>query len=1171
MSHTDAPVCPELDEALTVIAGFEATDPRLEVMQALVSQWSPPDGFAGFAAHDAGATGGLNATGYFGAVFDGRYVYFSPEMHGDQTTHGVVLRCDTQGDFKDASAWSAFDASQTAGLETRGFYGAACDGRYVYFIPRQIDVDHFHSRLLRYDTQRAFDDPAAWDAHDVGLAQSAQSASFDGRYLYFCPGFVGDPTKEDEYCGRVIRVDTQGNFHSDDSYTSVDPSEFLGPEARCFDGGAFDGRYIYFVPLYDGVVIRYDTQSPFGEPASWQKYDLKPFGYELSVGAVFDGVYLYFCPYNHARVFRFDTRKPFEDEASWTTYDADETDGLRTKGFDGGFFDGRYVWFQPFFYHVGPNKRDNVFHSHYLRYDVTRPFDDSASWQAYDASATDGLKSVGYNAGAFDGRYFYAAPWQQGPDPTGVQRCITHGNVLRVDTLGDGNGAFSLRYCDYGHNGGLNAGAPGPTFIVNTEDGRTLSVGAHAAPPAGRHQMAGVYDGRELKLYIDGQCVARRAAAGRIAKSTKPVTVGRIDGGGGAFAGNIDDVVVRDIAHTPSEIMAIAHAYLQRKPQGLALTIELDTYFVLDDRSTLSGAVRIAAGDDVADQPIPMTVRISSIDGEDVVWEQTWQINPQQQSSIDLAIPVGDLHGEYRVQVDAPSGEHEVAFICRQIRDNDAQPTDYASFVRRTIDTIIEHQSLPADGVPFVTVTTPIHRGYASLGHKENGKYRIFWFPESPYERDTFRPDFDLWPAMERLSRCTGDPRYARLVERMGAAVAKHAFDPASGLMYDSQESDLDLRTWQPNSRGGWAIAKFKPRNSGEHNTALLPYLWKNAPQETRRAMRSVFLGLITDPQRMDFNRFCFFGWDDGEQQHSLTPNASHCAFDTAASRMIAWWCEAYARTGEADFLTWAQRMADKWAAVQHPHSGLMPNFFGAAAWDPHRLPEPGEWCETRGASLTAATLSEAAAALEGGVAPALREQLNDMAIRLARGVATYAYDAERHLYREHLRLDGSPYCGAARYTFATQAEKDEAVKEDPATAKVPVYDGAGFFRHPTYYAHVVGSSIPWHLAKVMTAYEDQAIASRLAEQAADGVEEATALDGPFTTDGYWTFHASARLIAVLVSLAEMTGDAQHINAARRVADREIAALGTVAHPQWWRLPERAALLDALLMLAEHE
>lgn len=63
-----------LVDKLTVEAWVHADDDRLEGMQALVSKWRPPDTMDRFAAHDAAGTDGLNSTGCFGAVFDGRYV-----------------------------------------------------------------------------------------------------------------------------------------------------------------------------------------------------------------------------------------------------------------------------------------------------------------------------------------------------------------------------------------------------------------------------------------------------------------------------------------------------------------------------------------------------------------------------------------------------------------------------------------------------------------------------------------------------------------------------------------------------------------------------------------------------------------------------------------------------------------------------------------------------------------------------------------------------------------------------------------------------------------------------------------------------------------------------------------------------------------------------------------
>jgi len=547
--NEQAIVCPPLTDELTVQVWFDATDDRLERTQSLISKWSVPNTWPGFAAFDAGKTDGLNATGYFGAVFDGRYVYFVSEMHGDTSTHANILRYDTHGDFRSQNSFEAFDASNVTGTETRGFYGASCDGRYVYFVPRQFDMDKYHSRVLRLDTRKPFKDPDSWACHDAGYENSQQSCAFDGRYMYFCPGFSGDPNTEAHDCGRVIRVDTQGAFDDPGISCAVDLSELLSPKAVNFDGGSFDGRYIYLVPLQNHAAVRYDTTQPFDAADAWQQIDARPLGLGMCVGAVFDGRFMYYVPYGHGVVVRFDTEADFEDSSAWSKYNASHTQGIRTEGFDGGFFDGRFVYFAPFYF---GEARPYTFHSHFLRYDITGPFDDPRSWQGHNASATDGLHSVGYNAGAFDGRYFYMAPWQQGPASDGINRCITHGIVLRCDTLGD-NGTFSLRYCDLGHNGGLNAGAPGPAFMVNTRHG-TRYIAAYRKPPTGKCHMAGVYDGKTIRLYINGELVGQRDASGELVNNVVPVCAGRFESGSGGFHGNIERVQIDAKALTPDQM-----------------------------------------------------------------------------------------------------------------------------------------------------------------------------------------------------------------------------------------------------------------------------------------------------------------------------------------------------------------------------------------------------------------------------------------------------------------------------------------------------------------------------------------------------------------------------------------------------------------------------------------
>ena len=274
----------------------------------------------------------------------------------------------------------------------------------MYFNPRDDGTVH-HSRLLRYDTQADFKDPAAWEAHDAQLPHSGQGLAFDGQYLYFCPGYTRSSTGglDDENSGHILRYDTRAPLKDPASY-AVFNAQQLHPEAACFDGAAFDGRHIYFAPLTSGHVLRYAVAGDFADPQSWGLYDARPLGMQMNVGAVFDGQHIYFCSYGNSTMLRYDTAAPFDDPQSWDTYVP-----VENSGFDGGFFDGRYIYYVPFTRAAAPG--ESVFHGSWLRYDTAAPFDDPAAWDTHDASYTDGLHTTAYNAGAFDGRYFYTAPW----------------------------------------------------------------------------------------------------------------------------------------------------------------------------------------------------------------------------------------------------------------------------------------------------------------------------------------------------------------------------------------------------------------------------------------------------------------------------------------------------------------------------------------------------------------------------------------------------------------------------------------------------------------------------------------------------------------------------------------------------------------------------------------
>ena len=546
--------------ALTVESWIHAGESRSEQMQVIASQWPLAAALERFATYDAGATDGLETRGFFGAMCDGRYVYFSPQCN---TTgrHGTALRYDTHDGFDDPGSWSAYDAGRTSGLDTTGYYGVACTGRYVYYVPRHNSAGKLHTAMLRYDAGNdGFRDPEAWSAFDLGPERSSQGCAFDGRYVYYVPGYEGGGGS----C-KVIRYDTEAPFDEADSYETWDAGNTGGVACSCYDGAVFDGRHVYFAPLSKrGNMLRYDTRRPFAEPASWEAHDIRGAtdpAIAMCVGAVFDGRHVYYVPYgDNTAVVRYDTETPFGADTGWESRDVAGTSGLECRGFDGALFDGRYVYFIPF-YNGGAD--ETGFHCELLRYDTRMAFDDDEAWSAADGSLLappnpGGFNGGGFNGGAFDGRFLYCAPWRKDGepgDPTGDGTIFPHGQVLRYDTAGDG-ARFLLKYMDCGHNGGLGASVPGPVFTVNTETG-PVSARANCNPGPGWHHVAGVYDGEEARIYIDGRLAATANGKGDLAASGAGVQVGELEGCS-RLAGDVAHLRVEERVRSGAWIRAAA-------------------------------------------------------------------------------------------------------------------------------------------------------------------------------------------------------------------------------------------------------------------------------------------------------------------------------------------------------------------------------------------------------------------------------------------------------------------------------------------------------------------------------------------------------------------------------------------------------------------------------------
>ena len=338
---------------------------------------------------------------FMGGAFDGRYVYFASK--GDATVTGI-LRYDTQGSFADDASFTVFNLA-TVNTKTHSFAGAGFDGRYLYLVPFDWT---YSTQTSRYDTQAAFGSAASWANFDLtpisGLPPFAigyVGAVFDGRYLYYAPNCFYEYWR-----GLSLRFDTQGGFDSASAWSSFDTLS-LDDSAGGYRGGAFDGRYVYFSPWGDlssgtfltrPLATRYDTHADFATKTSWATFDMSTLSNTPGfAGAVFDGRYVYFPAADvRGRLTRFDTQGAFDAAASWAVFEMSSAVQGATNFFNGGVFDGRYLYLVP----------DSAVA---VRYDTRAALDAKTAYQAYDLTQLD-AKAGHLAGGVFDGRYVYFVP-----------------------------------------------------------------------------------------------------------------------------------------------------------------------------------------------------------------------------------------------------------------------------------------------------------------------------------------------------------------------------------------------------------------------------------------------------------------------------------------------------------------------------------------------------------------------------------------------------------------------------------------------------------------------------------------------------------------------------------------------------------------------------------------
>lgn len=349
-----------------------------------------------------------NSNTLWGGAFDGNYIYYAPNGGG---ALGQITRFDVRAPFNSSSSYSFFNMA-AINPSAKGYSGAVFDGRYVYFIPYENGVSS--GLAARYDTTVPFDAISSYTFFDLTTVTANAKGFWGGLYhqgyVYFCPNST---TLGSVFSGLAVRYNVTQAFNNAASYQTFDLGS-INPNMKGFTGMVSDGTKIYFIPFknnsgYHGNFTVYDTSGSFTSSGSYQSVDLASVnaGAIGFVGATFDGSYIYLVPNTNnsgpsGLVTRYKIDSNFSSGSSYETFDL-TTINSGAKGFFGGAFDGRYVYYVP--------NNNGVPDGLIVQYDITANFSSANPGYLTYATATLNAASVGFTGSITDGKYLYLVPF----------------------------------------------------------------------------------------------------------------------------------------------------------------------------------------------------------------------------------------------------------------------------------------------------------------------------------------------------------------------------------------------------------------------------------------------------------------------------------------------------------------------------------------------------------------------------------------------------------------------------------------------------------------------------------------------------------------------------------------------------------------------------------------
>ena len=212
-------------------------------------------------------------------------------------------------------SWQSFDLT-TIDARLTHFHGGVTAGQYYYLAPHGAGST-YPGIVARWDgSTYDITNPTSWTTFDLNTVDPVfngllafDDAVYDGaRYVYFVPAATGSPFGND-----VMQYDTTLPFNATSSWQFINLTAFAGGSGT-FTTGGWDGRFVYFSGP-SSTIVRYDSTAPFTTQSSWNWFDVSAGGVDPSAnvafqGSAFDGRYMYFVPDTYSTLLRLDAKFP---------------------------------------------------------------------------------------------------------------------------------------------------------------------------------------------------------------------------------------------------------------------------------------------------------------------------------------------------------------------------------------------------------------------------------------------------------------------------------------------------------------------------------------------------------------------------------------------------------------------------------------------------------------------------------------------------------------------------------------------------------------------------------------------------------------------------------------------------------------------------------------------